>query len=199
LPELPLGADLPAAERALSGLILAAGDDPGRPELAETPARTVRALLSLTAGYEQDPAEILADLPAEPPATLPEPSRATLSAEVPIRMACERCMLPAFGAVYLRCKPGSQRLDGSHLTRLTLCLAARLQSEPQLADQLASALVDLGGSRSARVRVTVRRPCDDCGAGRAETTATARRVARERQAAPAGGDPQQPGGDRESG
>jgi GTP cyclohydrolase I len=172
LPELTADADLPLAEAGMRAVLAAAGAD--GPELAETPARAVRTLLALTAGYDADPAATLASpRPPTPPGT----SRATLSASVPVRTACERCMLPVFGDVALRCVLGERALDGGHLTRLVLDLAARFQGEAQLAEQVAAAVVDLGGAESALALVKLRRPCDECGGGRATTTARVRRAA----------------------
>ena len=176
--DLPEDFDPVAAELAIEAVLRAGGESPSRP--SETAHGAIQALLFLTSGNDVDPASIFA------PEPLPEPplaGSATLSASVPIRAACDRCALPMFGEVRLRCRPGSKMLDGGHLARLTKCLAGRLQNEPQLAEQLAAALVDLGGAETASVRVSVRRPCDDCGAGMVVSTARARR------AAPAGGDP----------
>lgn len=181
LQELPpLLPEMGAAEPGLAAVLAASGDDPNRPEMEGTPARCVRALLSLTFGYDTDPASVF-----EPSATLLSPNSATLSVILPVRTACERCMLPVFGTIESECVPGRWLLDGGHVLRLVEVLAARYQTEAQLAEQVAAGLVDLGGAAYASVRVTARRPCDECGAGRVEITARAMR------SAPAGGDPQQ--------
>lgn len=186
LPEKPddLPPDIALALTGLAALIQTAGDDPGRPELEGTPDRAVAALLALTAGYERDPAAAF-----PPPAFATPPLEGvTLSLSVPLRTACERCMLPVFGKISVRCEPRDRPIDGGSLARLVGTLAARYQNEAQLAEQVAAALVTLGGAGSASVRLTTRRPCDECGAGQATTTARARRTA------PAGGVPQQDGG-----
>lgn len=176
LPEV--AGDLNLAQAGLAELVKAAGEL-ARPEVAGTPAETLKAILGLTKGNDKNPGEAF---DGAQPGT-PGAERVTLFANVPTRTACERCMLPMFGQVNVRCVPRGKILDGSHLARLVNILSARLQSEPQLAEQVAAAIVGMGEAESASVRITVRRPCDECGAGRVETTARARR------AALAGGDP----------
>jgi GTP cyclohydrolase I len=173
LPELPFKADLALAEAGMRAVLALADAD--TPEMEEAPARAVSTLLSMTAGYDANPTDTLAAPPCPP--TPPGTSRATLSTSVPVRTACERCMLPVFGDVALRCVLGERALDGGQLTRLVLDLAARFQGEAQLAEQVAAAVVDLGGAESALALVKLRRPCDECGGGRATTTARVRRAA----------------------
>lgn len=177
IAQLPPGADPAVIEAGYRALIVASGEDAERPDMATVPRTAARAALAMTTGYDSDVADVLA---AGELAVVAE--RATLDLSMPVRTVCERCLLPLFGTVVMRCKPHHRNLDGGHLARLVGVLATRLQSESQLAEQIASALVDLGGGAWARVKVSARRPCDECGAGHALTTARARRTE------PAGGD-----------
>lgn len=184
--ELRPGGEPEAVAAGFRALIVAAGDDPDRRELAESPLLAARCAVALTIGYESDVAAIFGSPPS--PLTVDvSPERATLALDLPIRMVCERCLMPVFGTVKMLCKPRHRHIDGGHLARLVGTLSARLQNEAQLAEQVASAVVDLGGGTWARIEVATRRPCDECGAGRALTTARARRTE------PAGGDTPQAG------
>ena len=47
------------AENAVRCLLLHMGEDPNRDELDKTPSRVLKALREMTAGYREDPAQIL--------------------------------------------------------------------------------------------------------------------------------------------
>lgn len=143
-----------------------------------------RALAEITAGYDGDPEAIILEVPRDAPCG----SGVTLSLDAPVRVACSRCWLPVLGRLVARWREGGGGLSPDRLRRVAFCLASRLQSEGELAEQLAAAACDLGGARSVEVVVTLRRPCGECGGGQSETTARARR------ASPAGGDPPHVGG-----
>lgn len=181
-PELPV--DFPASYEALRA-VLAASGAPSETVAAANPQEVARGMLGLTAGYDRDPATVILDDAREPtggPAV-------TLTLDAPIRTACSRCWLPAFGRVSATWREGAVvGLPADRVLRLVECLSARLQDEGQLAEQVAAAAAGPGGASEVEVVVTLRRPCDECGSGQRETTARARR------ASPAGGDPPQQGG-----
>lgn len=67
------------------------GDDPGRDGLLETPDRVVRALRELTAGFDEDPAEILSR-------TFDEPSGEMIVLRgISFYSTCEHHLLPFHG------------------------------------------------------------------------------------------------------
>ena len=55
----PRGVDLARAEAAVRELLSAIGEDPDREGLRETPGRVARAAREISAGLNQDPADVL--------------------------------------------------------------------------------------------------------------------------------------------
>lgn len=126
--------------------ITARGLDPDAPGLIDTPRRVVVALEEFTAGYDQDPAEVLSrtfemETSAEP----------IVVTGVPFVSLCEHHLLPFVGTAdiaYLPL-PGKPVAGLSKLPRLLDVYARRLQTQERLTVQVTTALdtyLDTGGS-----------------------------------------------------
>lgn len=105
------------------------------PSMKETPARMAKALGELTAGYEQDPQEILST---------------TFDGEgydqvicvrrIPFSSLCEHHVLPFTGTVDVAYLPGSKIVGLSKIPRLVQCFAKRLQVQERLTRDIAGAV-----------------------------------------------------------
>ena len=123
-----------AAEKAVTTLLRFIGEDPQRDGLADTPARVVKAWREMTAGYEEDPAEILSR-------TFDETSDEMIILRgISFYSTCEHHLLPFYGEAQVGYLPG--RVVGiSKLARLVNCFARRLQIQENLTIQIADALM----------------------------------------------------------
>ena len=126
-----------AFTRGLRGLLAARGIDPEGEDVADTPARWVRALREMTAGYGVDVGAILARQ-----FTLPHADEMIAVVDVPFVSLCARHLLPFAGtaAIAYVPAPGARVVGLSKLPRLLDAFAARLQSQEHITVQVTGAL-----------------------------------------------------------
>jgi len=107
-----------------------------RPGLADTPARVVRALEEMTAGYRQDPKEILGTVFEE------KYDEMVVVQGIRYHSLCEHHMLPFTGTADVAYIPNSRGLivGLSKIPRLVECFARRLQVQERMTKQIAEAL-----------------------------------------------------------
>ena len=129
--------DQQRAEAAIRELLLAAGEDPEREGLQETPARVARAYRELFAGLYTDPDEVLDRTFDEAHEEL------VLVREIPMYSQCEHHLLPFHGVAHVGYIPNEQgRVTGlSKLARLVDLYAKRPQVQERLTSQVADALM----------------------------------------------------------
>ena len=128
-----LAAETGAPERAVEVLLRSIGEDPERDGLLETPARVVKALKEMTAGYGEDPAEILSK-------TFDEHSdELIILRDIDFYSTCEHHLLPFHGVASVGYIPGKV-VGISKLARLVQCFARRLQIQERMTQQIARAV-----------------------------------------------------------
>lgn len=140
-------------EDAVRTLLEDIGEDPDREGLLETPARFVKAFRELTAGYLEDPAEILGKTFAE---EYDAPVRVT---DIPFWSLCEHHLLPFSGTADVTYVPDGRVVGLSKLSRLVQCFARRLQMQERMTRQVADALEEHLGARGVRVVVRGHHTC----------------------------------------
>lgn len=126
-----------AYREGLRGWFLARGLDPDSPALADTPSRVLRALEEMTAGYDQDPAQLLArTFPVD------HDGGPIVVTGVPFTSLCEHHMLPFTGTadIAYQPRPGAPVAGLSKLPRVLDVYARRLQTQEQLTRQVTTAL-----------------------------------------------------------
>ncbi len=123
-------------ERAVQTLIAAAGDDPWREGLRETPARVARAYAEWFAGYRIDPRSFLARVFEETEGY----EETVLLRDIPLVSTCEHHMAPITGKAHVAYRPNGQVVGISKLSRLVDAYARRLQLQERLTNQIAQAL-----------------------------------------------------------
>jgi GTP cyclohydrolase I len=124
------------------------GEDPAREGLVKTPVRMAKALLACTAGYAQEPRDIVADALFECSS-----EELVLVRDIEIFSMCEHHMLPFHGRVHIGYIPNGRVVGLSKLARLADCFAKRLQIQERLTQQIADALAECVGAKGVAVVV----------------------------------------------
>lgn len=110
-----------------------------------------KALLACTAGYAQDPRDIVSDALFECAS-----EEMVLVRDIECYSMCEHHMLPFFGRVHIGYLPAGRVVGLSKLARLADCFAKRLQIQERLTQQIAAAVTECVGARGAAVVVEAR-------------------------------------------
>jgi len=120
-------------ERAVRTLIAAAGDDPDREGLLETPGRVARAYEEWFAGYAIDPRSILRRVFTEAEGY----EETVLLRDIPLVSTCEHHLAPITGKAHVAYRPAGRVVGISKLARLVDAYARRLQLQERLTNQIA--------------------------------------------------------------
>ena len=127
------GVDLVRAERAVTDLLAALGQDPASEQLADTPRR-------VAATY----AELLTPAPFTP-TTFPNDEgydELVLVRAIPCQSLCEHHLLPFVGVAHVGYLPADRILGLSKLARVVELFSRRLQLQERLTTQVADWLQD---------------------------------------------------------
>lgn len=123
-------------ERAIRTLIEAAGDDPDREGLRDTPVRVARAYEEWFAGYAIDPRELLQRVFTD----ADDYEEMVLLRDIPFVSTCEHHMAPITGKAHVAYRPNGRVVGISKLSRLVDAFARRLQLQERLTTQIARTL-----------------------------------------------------------
>jgi GTP cyclohydrolase I len=122
---------------AIVRLLQFVGEDPLREGLRDTPGRVGRSMLELTAGYKQDPAEILSRVFADGGEGY---DQMVVLREIKFTSLCEHHLLPFQGTATVGYVPDGSVVGISKLARLVECFARRLQVQERMTVQIAQAI-----------------------------------------------------------
>lgn len=130
--------DLARIEKAVREILIAVGEDPDRPGLAQTPARVARAYAETFAGLHFDPKSVLATVFEE------DHEEFVLVKDIELYSTCEHHLVPFHGVAHVGYIPGRHgRITGlSKLARLVDAYARRPQVQERLTAQVADALME---------------------------------------------------------
>ncbi len=142
-------------ERAIRTLIAAAGDDPSREGVRDTPARVARAYEEWFAGYRVDPKEFLGRQFDETEGY----DETVLLRDIPLVSTCEHHMAPITGKAHVAYRPNGRVVGISKLSRLVDGYARRLQLQERLTNQIAQALDEALQPRGVAVVVEATHGC----------------------------------------
>jgi GTP cyclohydrolase IA len=143
------------AQRAVEVLLRLVGEDPQRDGLCDTPDRVVKALLEMTAGYDESPVEILSTTFAE------HSDELIVLRGIDFHSICEHHLLPFQGVAHVGYLPG--RVVGiSKLARLVHCFARRLQIQERMTQQVARAVETHLEARGVGVVIAAHHLCMGC-------------------------------------
>lgn len=124
------------AEDAVRTLIRWAGEDPTREGLLDTPARVVRSYEEFFAGYNDDPAQILARTFSE----VEDYDEMVALTDIRFESHCEHHMVPIIGKAHIAYMPNHRVVGISKLARLVEVYAKRLQIQEKMTVQIADTL-----------------------------------------------------------
>jgi GTP cyclohydrolase I len=142
-------------EHAVMALLRLIGEDPERDGLRDTPSRVVKALLEMTAGYGESPADILSKTFAE------HSDELIVLRGIDFHSICEHHLLPFQGVVHVGYLPGKV-VGISKLARLVHCFARRLQIQERMTQQIAHAVETHLEARGVGVIVAAHHLCMSC-------------------------------------
>jgi len=143
------------AESAVRTLLAWAGDDPGRPGLANTPKRVVEAFEERFSGYQEDPAAELAR-------TFEEVSGycdMILLRDVRLESHCEHHIAPFVGVAHVAYVPDRRVVGLSKLARVVDIFARRLQVQESLTAQIATTIQDALAPKGVAVMIRAVHQC----------------------------------------
>jgi len=143
------------AEAAVRTLIRWAGDNPDREGLVGTPDRVVRAYEEFFAGYQDDPAEILARTFEE----VEGYDEVVMLRDIRMESYCEHHMVPIIGRVHIGYLPDKRVVGISKLARVVDAYAKRLQIQEKLTAQIANTVQEVLQPRGVAVVIEAAHQC----------------------------------------
>lgn len=161
-------------EAAVSEILAAIGDDPGREGLVDTPRRVAELLAELYAGTGLDPADALGTTFTAGEAGAPgaagasgapsgradaQPAGPVLIRDIAFRSVCEHHLLPFEGVAHVAYLPGEQVAGLGGVVRVVESAASRPQLQERLTDDIADALQRGLGARGVLVVLDARHGC----------------------------------------
>jgi GTP cyclohydrolase I len=142
-------------ERAVRMLIAAAGDDPDREGLAETPGRVARAYREWFAGYQVDPKALLRRVFTETEGY----EETVLLRDIPLVSTCEHHLAPISGKAHVAYRPRGRVVGISKLSRVVDAYARRLQLQERLTNQIAHAIDEVLQPKGVAVVIEATHGC----------------------------------------
>jgi GTP cyclohydrolase I len=142
-------------EAAVRTLIAAAGDDPSRPGVADTPGRVARAYKEWFSGYAAYPARLLERTFEEAEGY----DETILLRDIPLVSTCEHHLAPITGRAHVAYRPAGRVVGISKLSRLVDAYARRLQLQERLTRQIATTLYETLQARGVAVVIEASHGC----------------------------------------
>jgi GTP cyclohydrolase IA len=143
------------AEEAVRTLIRWAGDNPEREGLLGTPDRVARSYEEFFAGYQDDPAEILARTFEE----VDGYDEVVMLRDIRMESYCEHHMVPIIGRVHIGYLPDKRVVGISKLARVVDAYAKRLQIQEKLTAQIANTVQEVLQPRGVAVVIEAAHQC----------------------------------------
>lgn len=142
-------------ERAVRTLIAAAGDDPNRAGVLDTPRRVARAYREWFAGYSVDPRALLSRVFDETEGY----DETVLLRDIPLVSTCEHHLAPIVGRAHVAYRPAGRVVGISKLSRLVDAFARRLQLQERLTRQIAQTLDEVLEPKGVAVVIEASHGC----------------------------------------
>ena len=125
----------PDITAAVTAILSAIGEDPGRPGLLRTPERIACMFQELTAGYHVDPVTLVNGAIFEV-----NYDEMVIVRDIDFYSLCEHHMLPFMGKVHVGYIPAGRVIGLSKIPRVVEMYARRLQIQEQMTRQIAEFL-----------------------------------------------------------
>ncbi len=141
-------------EEHVRRILEAIGEDPEREGLRKTPARVARAWREITAGYAQDPGEMVRGALFEA-----EGQEMVLVNDIDFFSMCEHHLLPFFGKAHVAYIPDRHIVGLSKIARVVEAYARRLQVQERMTAQIAACLMENLQARGVAVVLHAQHLC----------------------------------------
>jgi GTP cyclohydrolase I len=151
LPAAPIDQD--RIQRAVREILFAAGEDPDREGLRETPARVARMYAELFAGLHADPAQHLKKCFTQ------KYDEMVIVREISFASLCEHHLLPFIGAAHVAYLPKGKIVGLSKLARVVEDVARRPQVQERMTEEIADLLMRELDARGVAVVVEAMHTC----------------------------------------
>jgi GTP cyclohydrolase IA len=146
--------DTEKIRKAVTDILEAIGEDPGRPGLQGTPERVARMYEDIFGGDREDAADILGK------AHELDHDEMVVVKDISFYAMCEHHMLPFFGVCHIAYLPDNKRIVGiSKLARIVDVFSRRLQIQEHLTTQIADAVMKYVRPKGVGVVVEARHMC----------------------------------------
>lgn len=146
--------DAERIRKAVTEMLEAIGEDPGRPGLQGTPDRVARMYQDIFGGDRQDVAEILGK------AHELDHDEMVLVKDIHFYSMCEHHMLPFFGVCHIAYLPDNRRIVGiSKLARIVDVFSRKLQIQEHFTTEIADAIMTHVRPKGVGVVVKARHLC----------------------------------------
>lgn len=132
-------------EKAARQILEYIGEDPNREGLIETPSRMRRAWEEITAGYRQDPRDLIKTF------TDGTCEEMVILKNAEFYSTCEHHFFPFFGHCSIGYIPGGKVIGVSKLARLLDCYSRRMQIQERMTSQIADFLEKELGAKGVYV------------------------------------------------
>ena len=143
------------AEAAVETLIRWMGETPEREGLRDTPARVVRAWEEFGAGYDEDPARLLASTFEE----VEGYDDMVMLRSIRMESHCEHHMVPILGVAHIAYMPDRRVVGISKLARVLDSFSKRLQTQETLTAQVADCIQQALQPRGVAILIDAQHQC----------------------------------------
>ena len=146
--------DTTAAMRAVSDLLYAIGEDPGRDGLLDTPKRVAKAYQELVSGYTTDPVELVNNALFDC-----DYDDMVIVSPIDYYSLCEHHLLPFVGHAHVAYIPSGRIVGLSKIPRIVDMFSRRLQVQERLTQQIAEFIDEVLEPRGVAVTLTAQHMC----------------------------------------
>ncbi|HCT65057.1 MAG TPA: GTP cyclohydrolase I FolE [Lachnospiraceae bacterium] len=145
--------DKEKAEKAITMLLEAIGEDVTREGLVETPMRVAKMYEEITKGYDEDAKTHLTKI------FNVKSSDIVLEKDIEFYSLCEHHLLPFFGKVHIAYLPNEKVVGLSKLARTVETFARRLQLQEQMTNQIADSIEEFLSPSGIMVVIEAEHTC----------------------------------------
>ncbi len=141
-------------QQHVAAMLTALDPDPAREGLRDTPRRVEKAFQHYTAGYAQDPRQVIGDALFEA-----ETDEMVVVKDIELYSLCEHHLAPFFGKAHVAYIPQKRIVGLSKIARVVDVFSRRLQVQERLTAQVAQALHDVLQPKGVGVVVEANHLC----------------------------------------
>lgn len=146
--------DLEKIEQAVSMILEAVGEDPGREGLLDTPKRVAKMYAEVFSGLQEDPKEYFKTVFDEGHEEL------VLVKDIPFHSTCEHHLVPFFGKAHIAYIPRDGIVTGlSKLARAVETISKRPQLQERITSTIADSLMETLNPHGVYVMIEAEHMC----------------------------------------